>query len=607
MVNSKTLELRDTNSQLKGKTQEPSDQSYLHQMLHALQKFAVRKVTMYMPFVGRYNAVSKYFTSKPATSDSGYDSSESPPESPGDSKHPQTQQAEYHLPVRVSSAGPPSNPFEVQQRLVEWEYSWFGSVEPKWRIKPDIEIIKEVVRPYLGLCGFGKEEITVERFAGGAFNELFTITSAARRECIFRVALGVDPYYKVESDVATTEYVRLHAPIPVPQIYAFDSSTDNKLGMEWILMEKMQGVTVRNLFGINWDDSQWEMKIALSRQIADWMDQLSRLRFSKIGSLYINWDLSTPGKLVFFLGRVVDYEFCKAHRIGYDIYRGPFNSTQEYRYTTLDFISQDANDPCHKERIEKLEKENLAKKLAKDTLAKGNQHLTNEGKEKGEAAVDEGEEEDSDEDEDNQWTAEDLEDIPKACDALRPVVPRLYPEESPDAPSMILYHFDVSVMNVLVDSSGKGIGLVDWELVITSPAVLNKIYPPVINAEFDLPDGAKLSPWGGSASSLEVWHSNKHEHTVTKLRRIFYARLLELKSPWLEVRHERHFVEKNEKSAERLFSETIGGMSWGAKAYISNVPLIEKELDHRDYMKKKAEERLQRREAKKAAAAASRD
>ncbi|OCL02564.1 hypothetical protein AOQ84DRAFT_276170, partial [Glonium stellatum] len=90
------------------------------------------------------------------------------------------------------------------------------------------------------------------------------------------------PWYKVQSEVATIEYVRLHTTIPVPRVYAFDSSMRNAVGLEWILMEKVQGRS----YGVAADYMDVEEKMEVQRKVADWMDQMSKLTFDQIGSLY---------------------------------------------------------------------------------------------------------------------------------------------------------------------------------------------------------------------------------------------------------------------------------------------------------------------------------
>ncbi|KAM0801918.1 hypothetical protein BDR22DRAFT_796284, partial [Usnea florida] len=91
------------------------------------------------------------------------------------------------------------------------------------------------------------------------------------------------PYYKIESDVATTEFVRLTTSIPVPVIYAFDSNPNNTLGFEWMLMEKVKGMPLGDV----WDTMDFDAKQSLTRIIASWMAELSQFKFSKIGSIFM--------------------------------------------------------------------------------------------------------------------------------------------------------------------------------------------------------------------------------------------------------------------------------------------------------------------------------
>ncbi|KAF2140778.1 uncharacterized protein K452DRAFT_273585, partial [Aplosporella prunicola CBS 121167] len=153
-------------------------------------------------------------------------------------------------------------------------------------MEPDIAKIANVIRPFTGLCGLGKD-IDVKFLAAGLFNKVYIVSSTDKdskgtKECIFRCALPDFPWYRTQIEVSTMEYVRHNTTIPVPKIYAFDSSMDNELGLEWILMEKVQGTT--------YADAQskmtFEAKVELHKTVADWVDQLSRIQFDTMGSLY---------------------------------------------------------------------------------------------------------------------------------------------------------------------------------------------------------------------------------------------------------------------------------------------------------------------------------
>src|SRR5690606_19108341 len=65
------------------------------------------------------------------------------------------------------------------------------------------------------------------------------------------------------------------AKIPAPRVYAYDSSAENELGYEWILMEKLPGVPYQSVA----DNLSVNARLAVARTIAEWLDQLSRHRF----------------------------------------------------------------------------------------------------------------------------------------------------------------------------------------------------------------------------------------------------------------------------------------------------------------------------------------
>lgn len=220
-------------------------------------------------------------------------------------------------------------------------------------MEPDVERIKEAVQPFWSHCGFPNADITVEYLTRGSWNKAYVVSSideqtGAKHECIFRVALPVVPWYKVQSEVATMEYVRINTTIPVPRVYAFDSSMNNAVGLEWILMEGIQGDSY-------WDAADFmstEAKLKVQRKIAEWMDQLSKLTFDGIGSLYYQWDRTSPNFGQFKLGPIVHQTFMPAKRAQYEVFHGPYGSLAEYYHALLEIQLAEANDTETKSKVE---------------------------------------------------------------------------------------------------------------------------------------------------------------------------------------------------------------------------------------------------------------
>lgn len=109
--------------------------------------------------------------------------------------------------------------------------------------------------------------------------------------------------------------VRLKTTIPVTIVYGFDPSGENVIGLEWIAMNKMCGKPYEEDFEASLN---LESKSRLHRTVADWVHQLSMLRFNMIGSVYTNQNQPTGGFSV-FLGPLSDVYFALDYRLEYHI------------------------------------------------------------------------------------------------------------------------------------------------------------------------------------------------------------------------------------------------------------------------------------------------
>lgn len=113
---------------------------------------------------------------------------------------------------------------------------------------------------------------------------------------IFRAALPIEPGDKVRNEVATLDYIKQHTSIPVPAVIAYDTSSENALGFEWILMENIPGITLHNI----WSGLSDTSKVAITREMASYTLQIrENCAFHEIGGLYHD----AEGR--FTLGRIV--------------------------------------------------------------------------------------------------------------------------------------------------------------------------------------------------------------------------------------------------------------------------------------------------------------
>ena len=181
---------------------------------------------------------------------------------------------------------------EDERNRLKWSGAAFTR-HPVWPKNPDLAIIKRLAEKHL-LSVFPSDfvdaNLHVHFFAEGAFNKLYRVSyDTDPISYMFRVTLPTDPFFKVESEVATLAFVRAKTSIPVARVIAWDSNWDTDLGFEWLLTEMIQGVTLDSV----WRKIPWERKLLLTEEVARMIVQLQRHELDQIGSLYFASALRT--------------------------------------------------------------------------------------------------------------------------------------------------------------------------------------------------------------------------------------------------------------------------------------------------------------------------
>ena len=157
-----------------------------------------------------------------------------------------------------------------------------------WPVEPDIMIIRSLAMRHLVSelpITANLDTIEVQFFAQGSLNKLYSISLPGHSTSyLFRVALPLVPYYRIESEAAMLSYLREKTSIPVPRVIAWDSSVVTDLGFEWILLEKIEGVALYEV----WRGMSWDSKVRLVAALPALLGQLHDHKFDEIGSLYFS-------------------------------------------------------------------------------------------------------------------------------------------------------------------------------------------------------------------------------------------------------------------------------------------------------------------------------
>ncbi len=112
--------------------------------------------------------------------------------------------------------------------------------------------------------------------------------------------------------------------------------------------------------------------------------------------------------------------------------------------------------------------------------------------------------------------------------------PESQPPETQEAKN-VLYHWDISENNVLVDrSTGRATALLDWEQLHTVPLTVPDFYPPIMEAKNTFGELSNLSEWTPDRGEKNCDREEREDRRDRQHIRVgFCSRLRELNSPWL--------------------------------------------------------------------------
>jgi Phosphotransferase enzyme family len=291
--------------------------------------------------------------------------------------------------------------------------------KPVWSVDPDISVIEAISRHHLlPHVDISNEEPTlaVALLGEGSFNKAYTVDvklASDVKSYIFRATLPVEPSDKVRSEVATLDYIKRHTNIPVPDVIAYDSSSSNALGFEWILMEKISGEPISNI----WRGLSDSSKAAITRKIASYVLQMRKnCLFHEIGALYRDADNEE-----FTIGPIVtQFVFMGPRRQLLSRNRGPYHHDRDFVRALIDIQVADVH---------------LAKTMSDEYLLKA------------------------------------APSVLYAVQELLSLFPQIFPKDERNVPiCTVLMHPDLSHNNIMIDPGTLQItGIIDWECTNASP------------------------------------------------------------------------------------------------------------------------------------------
>ena len=137
----------------------------------------------------------------------------------------------------------------------------------------------------------GKKECEVRKLAKvaeGGFNRIFEFSMSDDTSLLVRIPYPstLSKRFAVASEVATIAYVN-DIGIPTPNVLDYSITSDNSIGTEYIVMEKVRGETV----GDSWYQLSDKNRLKLLFRIVELERKLFIARLPASGSIYFKRDL----------------------------------------------------------------------------------------------------------------------------------------------------------------------------------------------------------------------------------------------------------------------------------------------------------------------------
>lgn len=183
--------------------------------------------------------------------------------------------------------------------------------------------------------------IKLIKLSEGTFNKAFLLTMDDGKEIVAKLP-NPNAGYKhltTASEVATMDYVRNILDIPAPQVYAWNSSSQNPVGAEYIFMEKCSGVELHKV----WNTITERQKAEIITKLVNYEAAFVSSTLPAYGSLYYAKDLDSKniGHTVvarqgkgrnsskFAIGPTTDRHYFDHDRADATSNRGPWSTVEE--------------------------------------------------------------------------------------------------------------------------------------------------------------------------------------------------------------------------------------------------------------------------------------
>ncbi|KAI1473893.1 kinase-like domain-containing protein [Daldinia eschscholtzii] len=358
----------------------------------------------------------------------------------------------------------------------------FLSLKPKWTVEPTIDSIILTLRKAID----SHKQYVVQHHWNGVYSKIYHVSYDGIR-LVLKIYLPVCPKFMTESEVATLRWVDEHTRLPVPKVHCYDSSLNNPMGFEWILMDRIDGAPLFEC----WKSTTQGAKERIVKQIAEYAAICFTRQFRGIGNIYYALGPRQSNSYP-FVGEMASMS--RLRLISAKLRLKLDEATNEDHCRTI----SDMLDLV--DRLRKLEDKFF---LTPEPSGDSEQSIY----------------------EDEPTNEEDTETINE----------RGKPYER-----TMLWHDDISLDNILVDENGVLQGVIGWSCVSCLPLYDACQFPAFLHQAWDRPTEPR-TPYRVTRTHLESegdivkYDVELRQHHLTLLRRIFIDEMMQQCPEWVDV------------------------------------------------------------------------
>lgn len=131
--------------------------------------------------------------------------------------------------------------------------------------------------------------VAIKKLAEGGFNRAFEITMRDGYQVLARLPYPatLPKRYTIANEVATMDFVRSHG-LPVPKVFDYSTTTENPVGAEYMIMEKVAGKQLGDVWYIMSEEERLKMIL----QVVEMETKLFSIQLPASGSIYYKHDLA---------------------------------------------------------------------------------------------------------------------------------------------------------------------------------------------------------------------------------------------------------------------------------------------------------------------------